>query len=115
VTSIGNCAWYSFNAVKVKVSNDVQTLTGAPELTLAPNPNSGDFVISGTLGGFTANNVDLVVTNMLGQTVFSQKVEAASGVLNERITLSSALPHGMYLLNVLSGDQRQTFRFIIKQ
>jgi hypothetical protein len=114
VTSIGNCAWYSFNAVKVKVSNDVQTLTGAPELTLAPNPNSGDFVISGTLGSFTANNVDLVVTNMLGQTVFTQKAEAASGVLNQRITLPSALPNGMYLLNVLSGDQRQTFRFIIK-
>lgn len=115
VTSIGNCAWYSFNAVKVKVSNDVQTLTEAPELTLAPNPNSGDFYITGTLGSFTANNVDLVVTNMLGQTVFTQKVAATSGVLNERITLSSALPNGIYLLNVQSGDQRQTFRFMIKQ
>ncbi|MBL7691878.1 MAG: T9SS type A sorting domain-containing protein [Flavipsychrobacter sp.] len=115
VTSIGNCAWYSFNAVKVKVSNDVQTLTEALELTLAPNPNTGDFYITGTLGSFTANNVDLVVTNMLGQTVFTQKVAAASGLLNERITLSSALPNGIYLLNVQSGDQRQTFRFMIKQ
>ena len=113
VTSIGNCAWYSFNAVKVKVANDVQVLATEPVIAMMPNPNSGEFQVNGTVEAGT--DVVLQVTDVLGQIVYIRTVAASNGTLNESVSLSKSLANGMYMLNVYSGAERKTFRFMLKQ
>jgi hypothetical protein len=113
VTSIGNCAWYSFNAVKVKVANDVQVLATEPVIAMMPNPNSGEFQVNGTVEAGT--DVVLQVTDVLGQIVYIRTVAASNGTLNESVSLSKSLANGMYMLNVYSGADRRTFRFMLKQ
>ncbi len=115
VWGTGDCSFFTFNSVKVKVTTGfVHTTTSDFDVTLVPNPNAGEFVVKGTLSASNNTPVSLEVTNMLGQTVFSNNVTAVSGLLNERVQISNSLPDGMYMLNVRTETENKVFRFIVK-
>jgi hypothetical protein len=59
--------------------------------------------------------MNVEVTNMLGQVVYSSEVTAKGGVINERIELNNTLANGMYLLNLSNGSDRKVFHFVVKQ
>ena len=83
-------------------------------LQLIPNPNSGLFTISGSLGVNSDEVVSLEITNMLGQVIYKQNTATQNGNLNEQISLSNTLANGMYMLNVISGTNHKVFHFVIK-
>jgi hypothetical protein len=91
----------------------VVTLSG--DIRLVPNPNKGQFTITGKLS--TSDNQDLVmeITDMLGQVVYKANVTAANGDLNERVVLDRSLANGMYILNLRSGSESKVFHMVMEQ
>ena len=55
----------------------------------------------------------IVVTDMLGQSVYSNSVFAGSGNLNERVDLANNIASGMYLVTVTSGEHHVVFHVVV--
>jgi glycine rich protein/type IX secretion system substrate protein/Big-like domain-containing protein len=92
--------------ISVSAINDVRVM---------PNPNKGAFTVKGSLATTDNQEVSLEVTNMLGQVVYSNKVMAQGGLLNEQVQLSNTLANGMYILNLHTGSETKAFHFVIEQ
>ncbi len=84
-------------------------------VSVVPNPNKGAFSVKGSLNSTTDQEATIEITNMLGQTVYSNKVIAKGGVIDEQINLGSNLANGMYLLNLRSGADTKVFHFVLEQ
>ena len=99
----------------VRVANvGVAQVASINDLSIVPNPNKGIFNVKGSLGSSVDANVTLEITNMLGQVVYSNKVIAAGGSINEQVQLSNSVAPGMYLLNVRSGSETSVFHFVVE-
>jgi hypothetical protein len=80
-----------------------------------PNPNNGQFTLKGSLGTDVTEMVEIDITNMLGQVIYSDKVKAVNGVINEKINVDNTLSNGMYLLNLRSGDRSKVIPVTISR
>ncbi len=80
--------------------------------TLLPNPNAGSFTIRGLLkaGG---EKVSIVVTDMLGQEVYSRAVSATGNIMNERVDMVNTIADGVYLVSVTSGERHVVFHMVV--
>jgi len=78
--------------------------TGPAQFSISPNPNKGDFTISGTTGSTNDDKVTIVISDILGQTIYSNVTVANKGNLNEHVSLGSALANGNYLVTITSGN-----------
>jgi hypothetical protein len=116
VVSGGYCAGLTGTAnVVVKVSTvGVSTVAGGTDIRLFPNPNRGQFVVRGEIGG-DAKEVHVDVTNMLGQVVYSGMLPVMNGKVDSRVELGEGLANGMYMLNVHTGAETRTFHFVMQQ
>ncbi|MBC7552698.1 MAG: T9SS type A sorting domain-containing protein, partial [Taibaiella sp.] len=83
------------------------------DIAVIPNPNTGTFTIKGDLAAITDETVDVEITNMLGQVVYRNKLQASAGKLEERITLDANAANGMYMLNVHSENISKVIRFAV--
>jgi hypothetical protein len=116
VTSSLLCHATGFKWVFVQVARvGVGAITGGSTISIVPNPNKGDFTIKGSLGTTTDREVNLELTDVLGQVVYKDKVMARSGKLNSSIHLGSQLANGMYLLTVRSDESSIVVHMIIEQ
>jgi len=114
----GKCGMETINSVVMQVNGTTgvaNTGITASDLRLMPNPTTGAFVVSGTLGSQADGEVTLEVTDMLGQVVYRGSPAVRGGVLNERVQLGSNLANGMYMMNVSNGNDRKVFHFVLKQ
>ncbi len=118
VVSSGGCAGLTgANSVIIHVSGvgvNPVTISGS-DVKLVPNPNNGLFTIKGNIGTIADQEVSLEVTNMLGQVVYTTKVIARNGDINEVIRLSNTLANGMYILNMHTETGNQVFHMVIEQ
>jgi len=80
-----------------------------------PNPNKGEFTVKGALGTDVNEVVDVDLTNMLGQVVYTSKVKVQHGAINEHVTVDNSLSNGIYLLNVRSGDRSKVIYVTISR
>ncbi len=101
-------------SIIVRPSGITQVGLNATKLLLEPNPNKGAFTIKGLLRTYADEQVDIVVTNVLGQTVYKNTATAANGALDEHISLSGSLPSGTYLVSVASGYDYVVFHVLIE-
>ncbi|MES2702625.1 MAG: Ig-like domain-containing protein [Bacteroidota bacterium] len=116
VTGTGACGMKTFNSVVMSVTPlGVGTAGQGSDVILAPNPNKGQFTVRGTLAVNADQEVNIEVTNMLGQTVYSSKVMARNGVIYEQLQLGNTLANGMYMLNMTAGGERKVFHFVLEQ
>jgi hypothetical protein len=84
-------------------------------LTIFPNPNNGGFTINGMVTETPGNTVDLEITDVLGNIVYSGKAPAQNGVVHQQITLDNSLANGTYMLRVRSGADNEVFHFVISR
>jgi len=116
VTSSGYCRATGHQWVYIQVANvGVGQLTNTiGDISVVPNPNKGDFIIKGSVG---VNNeeVNLELTDVLGQVVYTSKVIATGGKLNEHVTLGTKLANGMYILSVRTAEESRVFHMVIEQ
>ena len=117
VTGTNGCNLSDSSTVGINVYNvGVSSVAiGNANLRLLPNPNKGEFYITGALGISTDADVTMEVTDMLGQVIYKNKVTVHNGAMNEKIRLSNSLANGMYIMNVSAGDKQQVFHFMVEQ
>jgi hypothetical protein len=119
VTGSGPCGGLptaKSTSLNVRITTAVNQVTSLiSDIRVVPNPNKGSFIIKGNLGTTDDQQVSLEVTNMLGQVVYTNKVTATSGNLNEQVKLNNSLANGMYILNVRSGTENSAFHFVMEQ
>ncbi len=104
--------WVYINAGKLGVT---PVSNGTSDITVIPNPNKGAFMIKGSLGVTRDEDVQVEITNMLGQVVYRNTITAHNGIVNERITLPGNVANGMYLLNLHSGAGNEVFHIVVEQ
>jgi hypothetical protein len=90
--------------------------TQAATITVQPNPGRDVFNVVGTLGtSVSEEEVQLDMTDVLGKVIYSNRVTARNGMLNESIRLTGNVASGVYLLNIRSSAGSQVFRLVVKQ
>jgi hypothetical protein len=116
VTSSGICHDVtSYDWAFISVSPlGVQHVAVETDIRLVPNPNNGTFTIKGTWGT-TDEQVSVEVTNMIGQVVFSGKVDVRNGKVNEQVQLNNTLANGMYMFNMRTATESKVFHFVMEQ
>ena len=92
----------------------ISEMTEVSNITVAPNPNRGDFNIRGTLNTAADDQVALEITDMLGRLVYKNIVTAQDGNISEQLHLGHVAP-GKYLLNVRSTEEHRVFHLVIEQ
>jgi len=92
-----------------------QISASGADIRLLPNPNKGSFSLKGTLAAANDQELTAEVTNMLGQVIYTAKVQAVNGIIDQAITLPNTPANGMYLLNLSSGSEHTVFHFVIEQ
>lgn len=85
--------------------------SGINVLSLSPNPTSGQLNVSGQLGHSTT--LSILLTDMSGRTLRVVPCDAVGTTFSTTIDLS-ALPSGMYLLQVRT-DKGAIFRRVVKE
>ncbi len=118
VLSSGGCpGLLGFNAVRMHViGTGVQQLgSSASDVVLMPNPSKGNFTVKGTIGAVADEEVTMEVANMLGQVIYTNKVQSRGGMINEHISLGANLANGMYILSLRSGSENKVFHLVIEQ
>ena len=82
-------------------------------VTIAPNPNNGTFVLKGTLNTKLSENIVTVeVINTVGQLIHKENVELRNQELDLRIELGDKAHNGLHLIRLSAGDSKQLFKFI---
>lgn len=116
VTNTDACAASTFTSVTMNVGTTGLAETGAVAdyLGVQPNPNNGVFRVYGYFAAVD-DVVILSVSNMLGQTIYSDKTTVINGKIDKQIGLGNALPNGMYLLEMRSADEHKIIHFVIAQ
>lgn len=117
VTSVGPCGGTSASGSKIVylVNEGVTQVNVNSDIRVSPNPNKGFFTVKGTLGTTADAEVTIEVTNMLGQTVYSNKVVARNGELDEHVQLGSTLANGMYMLTLKTGTDSKIFHIVVEK
>jgi hypothetical protein len=79
---------------------------------LFPNPNRGDkFTLMAS--GLTNERVLVRIIDAMGKTVYNQPI-AVDGILYTEISPSNLLVSGIYLIELMDGDNRREFRMIVE-
>ncbi len=105
-------SWMYIQVHSVGVNNVVGV---SSDIVVVPNPNNGVFTVKGTLGSTIDEDVNLELTNMLGQSVYKTDVKAKNGKLNATIQLNGSVANGMYMLNVRTGNEHKVFHVVVEQ
>lgn len=114
----GACGLPSFNTIFMTVDPSASVAdfkAVIKNVKLAPNPNNGHFTISASLSSIVNEPVSIDISNMLGQSIHTSKVEVRNGVLETTIDLDDSLSNGMYMLSINAGGTRTVLPFVIKQ
>jgi hypothetical protein len=78
-----------------------------------PNPNKGQFTITGTLA--TNNKVRVEVLDMLGRTLYVASVPVKENNINYAITISDKVANGVYFIKVSNDDITEVRRFTLER
>jgi len=107
-------AGYS-NLIPIRAGYEgVNTIKGNGGLSLFPNPNTGNFTLSGKVDCNSCKEVDYEVVNVLGQVVYRGVASPVNGAINEQVSAGN-LASGSYMLKVNTETGNQTFHFVISK
>jgi hypothetical protein len=74
-------------------------------LTLHPNPSNGRFIINLHLSDNNSTKAKIELVNLLGQTVYTQNGSIANGKLQQTVSMSSSVAHGMYIVRIIANNK----------
>jgi uncharacterized protein YjdB len=118
VTSNGTCGGNSTRSggmgITVQSGSLTPALSKGEGVMVSPNPNKGMLTVKGTIGT-TDEDVQMVVTDVLGQTVYTGTAQARGGVLSTEVHLSSTVANGMYLLSLRTAAGTLVFHMAVEQ
>jgi hypothetical protein len=88
------------------------TNTEGNTMNIYPNPNGGTFTISGMLQ--EKGEVQIVVTNLVGQVVYDNHATINEKILHEQVQLGTSMPPGIYLLILRTLNEQLVFRIVVE-
>ncbi|MBX2906403.1 MAG: T9SS type A sorting domain-containing protein [Taibaiella sp.] len=88
---------------------------GNVRFSLFPNPNDGNFRLTGKLAAASNDEVKYEVVNVLGQVVMKGSAKAVNGNVDTKVVLGSNTASGTYMLRVVSGEGDQVFHFVVSE
>lgn len=116
VKGSGVCGRDGFNTVIMNVvPNSVIDAAAYNNLTVVPNPTTGEIKLSGIVGYTVGEEISITVTNVLGQSVYTRKVVLKNGNINERIVLGNNIADGTYMLSVNGNLGAKVFHIVLKR
>lgn len=83
--------------------------------TLIPNPNAGNFTISGQLPISATSEVRLQVTNMLGQLVHTELLSVQQGKVQASVQLGQQIANGVYIVSLHTDYGIEQFHMVLEQ
>ncbi len=83
-------------------------------ISVSPNPSSGNINIYADKVN-SAASLQLQITNLLGEVVYSEYVENANGIVSKSIELVNDLSNGTYFLNLLVDGKAYSASFILNR
>ena len=113
VTRNDACGLSTINSVVINGKVGVPGVVGGVTLALVPNPNNGVFSVTGSMGLVADEQVTATVTNMLGQTVYTNGFMTENGNINAQITTAN-LANGQYMLTLHSTAGNSVYRFVVQ-
>ncbi len=84
-------------------------------IQVLPNPNKGQFSITGSISVTDDEKVTIEIADVLGQILYSGSVLAHGGALNEQVILPNTVANGMYLLSIRSSVEHRVFHVVVEQ
>jgi len=112
VCALPNTATSSGITVTVRPNGVAQVFGQGNQFGLQPNPNKGEFTITGSVAAGD-DQLDIVVTDVLGQVVYTGKRNIQNGSVYEQVTLPGNAANGIYLVTLTSGGDRVVFRMVV--
>jgi sugar lactone lactonase YvrE len=83
-------------------------------LNLYPNPNMGSFTLHSTVDvSLNGQQAFIVVMDINGKVVFSEKAVIQNGSVNKQIDMGDKIPNGVYQLQLVSGNNTAGSKFEI--
>ena len=106
------CSTFTKSFFVTGTLNAVQDITIVTDLTVSPNPISGDvnFITVGIVTQKTFSG-NLKIINLNGQTLLSESHIFAAGLTNENVSINN-LPNGLYILAIEFGEGTVRRKFI---
>jgi photosystem II stability/assembly factor-like uncharacterized protein len=90
--------------------NGVNELFADGDFSVFPNPNNGSFQLN--FNSKKADNYTISVTNVLGQTVFTEKVDNFSGSYSKKVDLVTG-GKGVYMLTITNGKDQSVKKVVV--
>ena len=117
VSSASGCSDYTISGRVVihMGTDDIRTVTSGAFIAIRPNPNAGQFNLVGFTGSVTDQDINVEVTDMIGQVVYKDNLSAKNGRINQQLTLASTLVNGMYILNLHTASGDKIIHFVIER
>lgn len=85
------------------------------ELNLHPNPNTGKFIITGTLNKATNDDVVIRISNAVGQEVYRNVYSASGNKLNIPVELGTEMANGVYTVHLVIDGVVNNIRFVVNR
>jgi hypothetical protein len=104
------CRSDSSNAIIVTGVGVLENAVNALNVSLFPNPNQGQVVLSGEFDNKPGMTI-LTVANLAGQNVATYGVEGLQGSFRHELDLKSIAP-GLYFLSIQRNDRYGVVRFV---
>jgi len=117
VTKVNSCGTLTGTGSVTVISSNVgvqPTPVMVSDIRLVPNPNKGLFSIKGSLGTIADQDVNLEITDMLGQVIYATKLKARNGNLDETVQMGH-VANGMYMVTLRTGSENKVFHMVIEQ
>ncbi len=107
------CETKAHQWVYITIADGVRQISAEGGISVLPNPNSGDFTISGSLATNLPVNIEL--TDMLGKLIYRDVTTIKNGKFNKIISLDDHVSNGCYLLRLINEDINQVLRISINR
>lgn len=98
-------------SLPLKIEDDNIENLEIEKLKLFPNPNNGLFNMS--FNSAKRNDIQINITDIKGRVVYQKELKNFKGQFNEDFDLS-AEKSGVYFFNLISGDQKDSRKIILK-
>ncbi len=84
-------------------------------IILLPNPNKGQFTISGSISAPEGKKIQVEVINMLGQIIYKDAILIEDNNINKQVQLSNNVPNGVYIVRIKNDEATKTVRFTLNR
>ena len=90
---------------------DIEEMEGESPISIFPNPNQGNFFLSGSLE--SKGDLKLSVFNSTGQEIYRTEISSSKGKISEEIGLGHVAP-GLYYLRIQQKENKWVWKMVVK-